>query len=102
MTGPKVFARIDLVVAICLAALSLLLIYAADRAAADAVRRYGHNVDSGALEWMAAVLYVAPLALLFGFASLALSRRWWIGRFAHWLAVAAVVALPFVDYVSIF
>jgi cell division protein FtsW (lipid II flippase) len=102
MTRPKTIARIDLGVAICLAALSLFLIYAADSAAADAVRKYGRNVDSGALEWMAAVLYVAPLALLFGFASLALWRQWRIARYAHWLAIAALVALPFVDYVSIF
>ena len=98
----KANARIDFWFAVGLAVLSLLLIYAGNRAAADAVRRYGYNVDSGALEWMVAIVYLAPLALLFGFASLALSRRWWIGKYAHWLAVAAVVTLPFVDYMAIF
>ncbi len=102
VTSSKLVAKIDLWAAACFAALSLLLIYAGNRAAADEVQRYGHNVDSGALEWMVAVLYAAPLALLFGFASLALARRWRIGRSAHWLAVAAVAALPIVDYVSMF
>ena len=95
-------AIIDLYAAIFLAALSALLIHVSNSAADDAVRRYGHNVDSGVFEWLAGVLYAAPLALLFGFASLALSRRWRIGRIAHWLAVAAIVALPFVDYFCIF
>jgi hypothetical protein len=98
----KIVARIDLWVAVCLVAVALLLFYASESAAADAVRRYGRNVDSGVFEWMAAVLYMAPLAFLFGFASLALLHNWRIGRYAHWLAVAAIVALPFVDYFSLF
>jgi hypothetical protein len=54
----KLVVRIDLWIAVCLVALALLLFYASESTAADAVRRYGRNIDSGVLEWMAAVLYM--------------------------------------------
>jgi hypothetical protein len=98
----KSIVIVGLYTAVFLAALSTLLIHMSTSAADDAVRRYGYNADSGVVEWLLGVLYGAPLALLFGFASLALSRHWRIGMVAHWLAVAAVVALPFIDYFCVF
>ena len=68
--------------------------------APDAVHRYGHNVDSGAIQWMLAVGCLGPLAFLFALASLALARNWRIGAYVHGLAVLAVVAIPFADYLS--
>ena len=68
--------------------------HAAKEAAADAVRRYGHNVDSGAIANAAAVIYFAPVALTFALASCALFCHWRIRWFAHWLAVAAAVLPP--------
>jgi hypothetical protein len=102
MKHSMLFAKIDLCVAACLAALSMLLIHGSNGAAEDAVRRYGYNVDSGAIEWMMGILWAAPLALLFAIASLTLWRGWRIARYVHWLAVAAVAALPFADYFLIF
>jgi hypothetical protein len=52
------------------------LVRVSNEAAADAVRRYGYNVDSGALEWIAAVVYCAPVALLFSLAAVSLWRGW--------------------------
>jgi hypothetical protein len=59
--------------------------------AAGAVRQYGYNVDSGALEYAAAVVYLLPLAVLFGAAAVAGAREWRLGRYLHWLAVVAAV-----------
>jgi hypothetical protein len=61
-------------------------------AAADEVRRYGYNVDSGAIEYAAVVVFLLPVALLFGAAAVAGARGWRPGRYLHWLAVAAAVA----------
>ena len=104
MTATKAqsIAKVDFFVAICFAASSLALMHLSNSAVADTIKRYGRNVDSGVFEWIASVLYAGPLAFLFGFASLALWRRWWIAPYAHWLAVAGVVALPFADYVIVF
>jgi hypothetical protein len=66
--------------------------WVARAAAADAVRRYGHNVDSGVLEYAAAVFFLLPVALLFAAAAIAGARGWRLGRGMHWLAVAAAVA----------
>jgi len=67
------------------------LVRASNEAAADAVRRYGHNVDSGALEWIAAFVYCVPVALLFSLAAFSLWRGWRIRWYAHWFAVAGGV-----------
>ena len=86
--------RIDVAVAVVFATLFVWSIYAANEAAADAVRRYGHNVDSGALQIAAAIVYFAPVAFLFALASLSILRSWRIGRTIHWLAISyAIVPL---------
>jgi hypothetical protein len=59
--------------------------------AAGAVRQYGYNVDSGALEYAAVVVFLLPLAVLFGVAAVAGARNWRLGRYVHWLAVLAAV-----------
>lgn len=59
--------------------------------AAGAVRQYGYNVDSGALEYAAVVVFLLPLAVLFGVAAVAGARDWRLGRYVHWVAVVASV-----------
>ncbi len=59
--------------------------------AAGAVRRYGYNVDSGALEYAAVEVFLLPLAVLFGLAAVAGARDWRLGRYVHWFAVVAAV-----------
>lgn len=59
--------------------------------AAGAVRQYGHNVDSGALEYAAVVVFLLPVAALFGAAAIAGARDWRLGRYVHWIAVVAAV-----------
>ena len=92
----------DFGIAVCLAALSLFCVHASNSAAEDAVQRYGFNVDSGVWEFIVAELYLGPLTLLFGLASLTLARNWRVGPYAHWTAIGAIVALPFIDYVLLF
>jgi hypothetical protein len=94
----RIQARFDLRIAGFLGALSLLLYCLSNIAAASCARRYGHNVDCGAYEWLAVVLYFAPLTLIFAFAALALWRNWFLCRYIHWLAIAAVIAIPFMDW----
>ena len=52
---------------------------------------YGYNVDSGPLEYAAVVVFLLPLAVLFGVAAVASARDWRLGRYVHWLAVVAAV-----------
>ena len=59
--------------------------------AAGAVGLYGYNVDSGALEYAAVVVFLLPVAVLFGAAAVAGAREWRLGRYVHWLAVVAAV-----------
>jgi hypothetical protein len=61
--------------------------------AADAVRRYGHNVDAGAVEYVTALLYAMPVALSLAFAAFGLWRVWRIRWYIHWLAAAGTVLL---------
>lgn len=82
---------IDVSSAVLFACLFVWAIYTANEAVADALRRYGHNVDSGALVWAAGILYFAPVAFLFGAAALCIRRRWKIMWVAHWLAVTCAV-----------
>jgi hypothetical protein len=82
---------IDTGVAILSAALFFWSIHAANEAAADAVRRYGYNVDSGALVLAVGVIYFAPVALIFGLAALSLWRDWRVQWFMHWFAVACAL-----------
>ena len=52
---------------------------------------YGYNVDSGALEYATVVVFLLPLAVLFGVAAVAGARDWRLGRYVHWLAIVAAV-----------
>lgn len=93
--------RIDTGAAIFLAILAGWLIDISNRAADEAVRLYGYNVDSGALTYIAAIIYVLPAAVLFGLAALSLFRGWRLGKFLHWLAIAWLVALPLWDFLRV-
>src|SRR5262245_5227514 len=91
MTATRTVARIDIILAFLYTSVFAGLLHASHEAAADAVRRYGRNVDSGPLEFLAAVIYFAPVALLFGAAAVCLWRRWRIRWYVHWIAVAGAV-----------
>jgi len=52
------------------------LVHVAREAAAEAVRAYGYNVDSGAILYLFVVYYCAPTAALFAIAALFMGRRW--------------------------
>ena len=91
MTPSRMVAWIDTALAFVFTGVFAWLLHASHEAAADAVRRYGHNVDSGALAAIAAVIYFAPVALLFGSAAVCLWRGSRIRWYVHWLAVAGAV-----------
>ena len=98
---PRASAKVDTVITVALAAATVLLIGVAHKSGSDCARRFGHNVDCGAFEAIFAVFYFAPLAVLFAFSSLALWRRWRFALVAHWLAIAGIVAIPFIDYAAL-
>jgi hypothetical protein len=81
----------DALLAALFATASAWMLWVSRVQAASAVRRYGHNVDSGALEYAAVVLFLLPLAILFGAAAIAGAREWRVGRYVHWFAVACAV-----------
>ena len=56
---------LDAIVAVLMAVGAGYLLYVSREAAADAVRMYGHNVDSGAVESIAGGLYCVPNVALF-------------------------------------
>lgn len=100
MISARRTAWIDGTVALLYLALFVWAIYTANEAAAEAVRRYGHNVDSGALVFVAAVLYFAPVALLFGLAALCLYRGWRAQWYVHWFAVLCAIGPLFLPGVA--
>ena len=68
--------------------------YAARVAAEEAIREYGHNVDSGAYLVIIGTLYFLPSAVIFALASIAMFRAWRF-RPAYHLIAWAWVASPF-------
>jgi hypothetical protein len=68
--------------------------HAARLAAEQAIRDYGHNVDSGAYLSIIGTLYFLPAAVIFAIASIAMFSAWRF-RLAFHLAVWAWVASPF-------
>jgi hypothetical protein len=70
---------------------SAWMLWVARVQAAGAVRQYGFNVDSGALEYAAVVVFLLTSAVLFGAAAFAGAREWRLGRYVHWLAVVAAI-----------
>jgi hypothetical protein len=85
------FAVIDTICASAYVALAGWLFYASKLAAATATREYGHNVDSGAIESIAAGDYCVPAAVAFSAAAIALYRDWRIKWYLHWLALSIAV-----------
>jgi hypothetical protein len=77
----------DAFVAVLMAVGAGWLFYFSREAAAEAVRLYGRNVDSGALEATAAGLYCVPNVALFTLSSIAMWRRWRL----RWLAQASAL-----------
>lgn len=90
----KTVGWIDACVALLFAGLFAWAIHAANAAAEDAVRLYGHNTDSGALVYFGAVIYLAPVAVAFAVSSLSNFLRWRIKRVLHWIAVLGAIAPP--------
>jgi hypothetical protein len=83
--------RFDAALAGFFAAACLWMFWVAKEQAASAVRQYGYNVDSGALQYAVAIVFLMPVTVLFGAAAIAGSRGWRLGRYVHWLAVIAAV-----------
>jgi hypothetical protein len=89
----QVVAAIEAGFAALCAAVTAVLVTSSFRAARWAERTYGHNVDSGAIEWMMAILFFAPAAVLLAVAALSLWRRWRIRLWLQGLVAACLVGL---------
>lgn len=89
---PNRTATIDGALAALFAAGCAWMSYVSVAAARSATATYGRNVDSGALEFAAACLYLGPVAVLFAAASMAACRGWRFRRVLHWIAVLAAAA----------
>jgi len=87
----RVGGWVDAASSVLFVVLFLLAQLAAKQAAEEAVRLYGRNVDSGALEHSISVIYFAPSALLLALASISILCRWRFGRALHWLAWSWVI-----------
>ena len=87
----KIAFAVDAICASVFVALGGWLFFASSSAAAAAIRDYGHNVDSGAIESMVSGIYCAPVAVAFGVAAAALYGDWRIKWYLHWLAVLIAV-----------
>ena len=73
-------------------ALAAWLFRLSSQAAADAVARYGRNVDSGALEYAVASIYFLPAGCLFLVAALVQRTDWRLRRLPGYIAWAFVVS----------
>jgi hypothetical protein len=73
----------DAIVAVIMAVGAGYFFYISREAAAEAVRLYGRNVDSGALESIGGGLYCVPNVALFTLSSIAMWRRWRLRRLAQ-------------------
>jgi hypothetical protein len=95
----KRVAWIDALASAFFSLLFFAMLHIARLAAEEAVRLYGRNVDSGALESAVAVLYCAPAAIAFTVASIAVFRGWRFHKVLHGLAWAwAALPLVFVAF----
>jgi hypothetical protein len=79
-------ARFDLAVGLIMVALAVAGYVSAQHAAAEAVRRYGHNVDSGVHAWLFAVGVALPYGVLLLVAAAGLRRSRRLGTALHALA----------------
>ena len=87
----KTVAWLDAGLATMFALLGVWLVYMADKDAAAAIREHGQNVDAGAIQFLIAVVYCAPLAVAFALASWSLFSNWRIRWLAHWVTVVLAV-----------
>jgi hypothetical protein len=87
----KIAFIVDIIAAGSFVALAGWLYYESGIAAATAVREYGHNVDSGAIEPVVAALYCGPAAAAFSVAAVSLYYGWRIKWYLHWLALLVAV-----------
>jgi hypothetical protein len=87
----KIAFGFDTICVALFAALAGWLYFASKTAAAGAIRDYGHNVDSGAIESVVAGLYCGPVAVAFCVAAAAMYRDWRIKWYLHWSAVLFAV-----------
>lgn len=81
----------DAALAALFAAACAWMLWVSKEQAVAAVREYGYNVDSGALQFAAAVVFLLPVAALFSTAAIAGARGWRVSRYMHWFAVVAAV-----------
>lgn len=84
------------VVALVMTACVPWFLHLSREAEAEAVRRFGRNIDAGALEEVAAKFYFMPGALLFGLAAILVAKRWplrWPVQLACmlWLLIPVVI-----------
>lgn len=87
----KIIAVVDIIFASAFVALAGWLFYASSVAAATATREFGRNVDSGAIESIAAGDYCIPVAVAFSVAAIAVFRDWRIKWYLQCLAVLIAV-----------
>ena len=83
----RLMALVNGALALLLTFAAVWLLHAAQLAAEEEVRVYGHNTDSGAIQSMVALGYCAPAALVFGLASAVFWLRWRI----RWLLQLAAL-----------
>lgn len=69
--------------------------HAGHKAAGEAVRTYGHNVDSGALIILLGIVYLVPASILLALAGAAFWKSWRIKWFVEVIAVAWLVIPSF-------
>ena len=72
----RAVAWLDILLLVVTAFGASWFMYASNEAAKEAARIYGHNIDAGAIESVAAFIYFIPNALLFFAASLSMWWRW--------------------------
>jgi hypothetical protein len=95
VTSARLGAWIDAIASATSLAMAAWL-YRASRIAVDeTVARYGHNVDSGVYELVAANWYFLPAFAVLGFAAVAMFCGWAWRKLIHWLAWLLVL-LPIV------
>jgi hypothetical protein len=96
MSGGRIIGIIDLCASMALALFIPLIFARADQVAADAVARYGKNVDSGALLQPFALLFVLPAAMLFAVAGAGMLLKWRFRKALQWLGMLwLALPLPF-------
>jgi hypothetical protein len=94
-------SRHDAIAAVTFAALAVWAFLSASQAAAETIRRYGHNVDSGAYRLFLALFYLVPVAVLFALAALSHWRGWRVARGLHWVAFLYALS-PFVIVIGVY